>query len=412
MKIVDKLKSLQGNATFDTVSKMLLTINKSITIKRFNDSDELFLVHNDYNKKNNDTLYRECRSFVMAIKDGNAKIVSYSHETIIEEEPEGNAKMYETFEGTMISMFFYDKWYFVTSRCTDIDKSFFYNSQVTFGNMLDDCLRNMNMNRESFTSQFETFDHMYSFVIVHHQNKYIKDYTEQFGENYAKLVLVIERENNTLHPCHLSEIEHVIRPRLITDDSADCVLYQVYDEARHTIRYYKKMSEKYRLAVKRKPNFSNVWYSYIQIFRDNDKNYTIDMYRKENNINDNNKFNITGMIHLLYKESASLLLQLVSHFTEFRGDAFIKVNCDDYNEMDNYIYSGVKKQIATIQVLWRNGTIYDSNSVLTYLRKHVSVQQFVHLLKGIRALDKFDFFEIKNKYYKNYLHFLIKQLNS
>lgn len=417
MEIVNKLNSLQGNATFDTVSEMLFAIDDSITIKKFKDNDELFLVHNDYMNNNDSTLYRECRSFVMAIKDGNAKIVSYSHESITEGIPEGEVEMQEAFEGTMITMFYYDRWRFVTSRCTDIDKSFFYNSKVTFGTMLDDCLRNMNTDRVLFANQLGDTNHMYSFVLVHHRNKYIRDYTDRFGENYAKLVLVGERENDTLIPCTPSTILDVIVPQTVTDNDHDCIICKVYDNERNTYRYYKKLSESYQIAMKRKPNFSNVWYSYFQIFLNNDKEHTIDMYMKENNIDDNymmdeNKINVTGMIYLLYKESATTLLDLVTHFTQFNGDTFTKINCDDYEKMNNHVYNNVKKQIATLQNLYRIGTIYNSNGVLNHLRKHVPVYQFVQILKGIYALRNQEFFEIKDKYYEKYLQFLINELNS
>ena len=417
MEIVNKLNLLQGNATFDTVSEMLFSIDDSITIKKFKDNDELFLVHNDFNKDNNDTLYKECRSFVMAIKDGNAKIVSYSHENISEETPkDDNVEMQEAFEGTLITMFYYDRWRFVTSRCTDIDSSFFYNSKITFGNMFDDCLRNMNTDRVLFANQFGSFDHIYSFVLVHHENKYIKDYTDRYGENYTKLVLVGDRDD-MLVPCTLKSYPGIELPQTIINDDVDCVIYKVFDESRQTYKYYKKLSDNYQLAIKRKPNFSNVWYSYFQIFINNEKEFTIDMFRKENNITDeytlnNNKINITGMIYLLYRESASLLMNLVMHFTKFEGNTFTKINSEDYEKMNSHVFNNIKKQIATLQSLIRIGTIHNTNGIVTHLRKHVSVYQFVHVLKGIQALNNYDFCEITDEYYENYLNFLINQLNS
>lgn len=419
MEIVTKLNALQGDINTSNVIDVLIDIDESITVKRFPDNDSLLLVHTDFNDNNNNsTLYNECRSFVVAVKDNVAKIVSYSHETIVNDKPNTtNIVFEESFEGTMVSLFFYDdKWHYHTTRCTDVDASYFYNSNITFGKMFDDCLSKVNMNRDTFTQHLNR-DHMYSFVIVHYENKSIINYSDRFGDNYAQLVLVVERDSELINVPFTSSDYYIVPRVLESAENSDCTICKVYDETRRTYKYYKVYSEQYALQKKRNPNFSNVWYSYIQIFLNNDKEYGVDAYRKDHNITTQyvvagNPLNITGMIHLLYKETATIMLELVTHFTTFENERYIKINGDDYDLMDNSVYNNVKKQIAVLQNLVNCGIITNTNGIVTHMRKHVSVYEFIHVIKGILALQQFDFFTINNTYYINYSDFLMNEIRN
>ena len=418
MEIVTKLNSLQGDVTTDTVIDMLFKIDESITVKRFKDNDTLLLVHTDFNNDNVSNIHNECRSFVIAVNDNKATIVSYSHETIVEGNPDSTDIIYEeSFEGTLTSLFFHDnKWHFHTSRCTDVDSSYFHDSDITFGKMFNDCLMKMNLNRETFAQHLDQ-THMYSFVIVHYENKYITDYSDRFGEKYAQLVLVVERDSD-VKPVTLTPSDHYIVPRVLENaENTGCTICKVYDEDRSTYKYYKIYSDEYATQMKRNPNFSNVWYSYIQIFLNNDKEYGVNVYRQQHNITTeyivaNNPVNITGMIHLLYKETATLLLNLVTHFTTFSGGQYTKVNSKDYEMLSDNVYNNVKKQIAVLQNLVNRGTITNTNGIVSHLRKHVSVYQFIHIIRGILTMRQFDFFTIDNSYYINYGKFMMNEISN
>lgn len=419
MEIVKLLNTLE-NATVNDVIDTMTGIDDSITVKRFKDEEDILLVHNEFNNKgDNSILYDECRSFVVAVENGMAKIISYSHETIHEGKTFTEESLTEeSFEGTLVSAFFYNsKWRFHTSRCTDIDSSYFYDSKTSFGDMFDDCLTRVGKDRLSFAENLNV-EHMYSFVIVHHKNKYITDYSDRFGDNYAQLVLVVERERSTLELLNSEATEVYIVPRSgILDNSANCIIHRVFDETRNTFKYYKVYSDEYVREMKRNPNFSNIWYSYIQIFLNNEKEYNIDAFRQKKNITEeyvvaNSPVNITGMIHLLYKETASLLMNLVTHFTVFNGDSYTKINSNDYELMDEPVYNNIKKQLAVLQNLVKNQIITNANGIVSHLRKHVSVYQFTHIVRGLIKLRQHDFFTLTNSYYINYGNFLLEQIGN
>lgn len=418
MEIVKLLNTLE-NTTIENVIDVISGIDETITIKKFKDDENILLVHNDFiNKGNNTTLCNECRSFVVTVENGMAKIISYSHETIQDNKPfVAESDTEESFEGTLVSAFYHnDKWRFHTSRCVDIDSSYFYDSKTSFGDMFNDCLNKINKDRITFTDNLNT-EHMYSFVIVHYKNKYITDYSDRFGDNYAQLVLVIERECNTLNLIKSETTDMYIIPQSgIVDNNSNCIIHKVFDETRNTYKYYKVYSQKYIDEMKRNPNYSNIWYSYIQIFLNNEKEYNIDAFREKRNITDeyfvaNNAINITGMIHLLYKETASLLMNLVTHFTVFKGDTYVKINSDDYSLMNEPEYNIIKKQLTILQNLVKKNTIINVDGIVSHLRKYVTIHQFIKIIKGLIKLRQYDFFTLANTYYINYGNFLLEQTN-
>ena len=432
LEIVTSLKQLDGNATIDNVITHFMEIDPSITIKKFNPDGNIILVHNDFKSNNTSNIYNECRSLVVKVENYCAKIISYSHETIQSKEMdkfefmEGD-KFEESFEGTLVSIFYHDgKWYFITPRCTDIDSSHFHSHEVSFGKMFDDCLKKMDLDRESFTKELNK-EHCYSFVIVHHLNKYIYDYTEQYGPEYAKLVFVIEREINNY--CHINDtfpdIPSLIYPReFFTLDKAkehlnneQYFLCKRYDEERSTYQYFKIQTPEYIKICRRKPNYNNVWYCYLQIYLNNEPDFTVNDYRIVNNIETQYKVNnrntdITGMIYLLYKETAKVLMDMVLHFTEFdyEKQSFTKINTMDYEVMDDMKYNIIKKQIATLQNLVRLNKITDSTGIISHLRKFVTVTQFVNILRGLDSLKIMTFCKFDNKYYESYVTLLLSEL--
>ena len=81
LTIVQQLEALNGKADIDTITQLFNDIDPSICIKPYKDESNLLLIHNDFNSKNVTNIYKECRSFTLAIDNLVAKIVSYSHET-------------------------------------------------------------------------------------------------------------------------------------------------------------------------------------------------------------------------------------------------------------------------------------------------------------------------------------------
>ena len=419
LHIVNKLTELDGIATLDSVTELFSNIDSNITIKKFTADGNLLLVHNSFYSTKDIDIYNECRSFVVKISDNNAKIIAYTHETMPTINTSAFTKgendiLEEGFEGTLVNMFYDDdKWYFCTSRCTDMDASYFHDTDTTFGEMFDQCLREFDMDRDSFTSQFDKTQN-YNFVIVHHYNKYVIDYNTRFGNDYAKLILVATYNGFTRVTSN--EYGNIITPQRYdsVEDCTNIAICRRYDESRNTYKYLKLQTIDYTRLCNRKPKFANNWYSYIHIFTLNDSTFTIDDFRRENNIVEeytmnNKKIDIVGMIHLLYKRTATTLMNLINHFTDFdhANNSFTKKNTKDYQKLSAIL----GQQIAVFQGLIRKGTIRTASNAVSHLRKYVTTNQFINIIKAINDIKDESFCNINDEYYQNYVTFLLSRIN-
>jgi hypothetical protein len=178
--------------------------------------DGLVLLYHKYETPVTSELQRECRSLV--IDKQTHKIVSYSCETplINKKGLEFIEKLYDKdwdkkalplinmiitqcYEGTYLSVFYHNnKWYVSTRRCLDSSDSKLNQESESKNHyeMFLDILRK---------AGYETFDDFcmvldkhksYYFVLIHHQNKHIIDYTVEFGDNYTNLCLTSVRDEN------------------------------------------------------------------------------------------------------------------------------------------------------------------------------------------------------------------------
>ena len=125
------------------------------------------------------------------------------------EHNDNTMKIYKCYEGTLMSLFFNKgKWYLSTRRCLD-SKSSIWNQHSHFDLFMEV------INEEGF----ETFDdftknlnenYCYNFILIHHNNKNIVDYTKKFGENYKKLCLAFVRNKNDLTEIEYNKIENIM----------------------------------------------------------------------------------------------------------------------------------------------------------------------------------------------------------
>lgn len=190
----------------------------ALQVKHFFANKNLILLHNTYKRMDVSyfqNLYDECRSIVLdfSAPDGKNVVVSYAHpipERINDEQY--LLKMKDTdecevsYEGTVVTVYNYqNRWFFGTSSCPTIDSSRYFHPTKTHGAMLDDVLanivgENVPTNKEESMALRQAFAEKcldtakaYAFVLVHHQNSHIMDYTSTMGENYARLVHIVTR---------------------------------------------------------------------------------------------------------------------------------------------------------------------------------------------------------------------------
>lgn len=179
---------------------------KGVLSKDYED-DGLILLYHKYDAPITNELERECRSLV--IDRSTLKIKSYSCETpLINKEGMEylltNATEQQItnicYEGTYLSVFYHnDKWYVSTRRCLNSQESIYNPSENTNAKSHYDMF--MDIITKAGYPSFNDFcgnlniNNSYYFVLIHHQNKHVIDYTSVFGEKYERICLTTVRDS-------------------------------------------------------------------------------------------------------------------------------------------------------------------------------------------------------------------------
>lgn len=209
------------NTNNDTYSNSLIKIMKKyniwpcLQVKKFKDENGLILLHNTY--KRDDVgrfqeIYEQCRSVVIDFsqKENNI-VVSYANNIPVRvnvneyiSNIEKTDIYSEAYDGTMITVYNYNGiWYFGTSSCPDVNISKFANPNKNHGIMLDEVL--LSYFKESIKEEISGYSedisqklrnmfvtHLdpniaYEFVLLHHENIHIIDYSSIYGIGYQLL---------------------------------------------------------------------------------------------------------------------------------------------------------------------------------------------------------------------------------
>lgn len=183
--------------------------------------DGLMLLYHKFDSPITNELERECRSLV--IDRSTLQIKSYSCETPrLNKEGMDYLITHSTnlqiinpcYEGTLLSVFYHgDKWYVSTRRCLNSNESIFCSTlgehnehQISHYDMFNDVLRRAGyLDFNDFSKKLNQLNSYY-FVLIHHKNKNIIDYSKFFGENYACACLT------TIRDCNLKELDIYEQP--------------------------------------------------------------------------------------------------------------------------------------------------------------------------------------------------------
>ena len=190
-------------------SKSLIKVLKkynywpALQVKKFKGIKNLVLLHNTYIREDVEEykeLYNNCRSIILDFEGPEKNkniVVSYSNSIPVrfnqseyDSNYNQNDELYEAYDGTAITCYYYNnKWHFGTTSCPDINTSWYSHPTKTHGKMLDETLCELlNIQDELVVrSKFcELLDKevCYLFILIHHENKHIIDYTSLLGENY------------------------------------------------------------------------------------------------------------------------------------------------------------------------------------------------------------------------------------
>jgi hypothetical protein len=191
----------------DNITKLKKTLYDNGVLTKEYLEENLMLLYHKYDSPITTELERECRSLVIDLN--SLKIKSYSCESprLNKEGQELLANSTEKqiittcYEGTYLSLFHHnDKWYNSTRRCLDSNKSIFTIGDIQVNmshfNMFEEILKKAGYdNFDNFCSRLDT-NKSYYFVLIHHKNKHIIDYSSQFGNEYGCACLTSIRDEN------------------------------------------------------------------------------------------------------------------------------------------------------------------------------------------------------------------------
>jgi hypothetical protein len=361
---------------------------KNILTKDYVD-EGLMLIYHKYDQKNSSDLEMECRSIV--IDRNTRKIISYSCEnplinmdafnyllesSIQVNSPEpnilSNKIITKCYEGSLLSLFFKDKWFLSTRRCLNSQDSIWGNEDKSHYNMFLDVLNN---------SGFETFDsftdilckdHCYHFVLIHYQNKNIVDYVSQFGNEYKKLVLAFLRNKDTQQELDLYDsktitnlkLDKILSNNIFISEKIDSlesfdisnqenqyqlpplnegVIIKVFDSDLKKNKLYKLQTKSYQFA-KSIGTEKNIFMGLIYLYqKDKVKDYLNDKTNQHlrkilNPINIQESYDTIGVIDALFKVLTSELFELFKKLWDIKTG----------KHLNNELYSLLPKEYKDI----------------------------------------------------------------
>lgn len=216
-----------------------------------------------------------------------------------------NVVVQESYEGTMLTVYYHGKWNVSTRRCIDAYQSTWVKNK-SFGDLFDDIIKSKFESTEVFFNILDK-NYCYHFILVHHMNNNITNYdkkmnVDQFKELYHVLTTELYTLNEVMFPINgISVIENKNYNNindLVLDlnniGNNDMINKSVTTEG-YVLRVYqgeiykspfviiKLQTELYKELKKTRPNNNNMYCWFLELFCKNKLNETIIYFPKYNN---------------------------------------------------------------------------------------------------------------------------------
>lgn len=348
------------NAANGSYANCLITLLKKyhlwpmMKVKKFKGRDDIVLLHNTYIRNNVDNfkeLYEQCRSIVLdfSLNCCNNIVVTYansiperiSYNNYISTLYSAEDKVYEAYDGTIITVYNYkDEWYFGTSSCPDANSSKFSHPTKRHGNMFDEILFKYfkqhitgeevsALTTDEISSKLRSLfvQHLdpsmaYEFIIIHHENKHIIDYTPLLGDNYMEMFHINTKHRNSLvendimssivptlleigvkYPLPFNNIQEAYAHINSNNLSYGLIIKKIISDK---VKLYKISTDAINYREETDPCHPNAWMNILSVYMKNKTEYTIKDYIANYNpyINlpvDNNgqKIDPTYLVHTI-----------------------------------------------------------------------------------------------------------------
>jgi hypothetical protein len=305
-------------------------------MSKYDENDNIMLLYHKFDMTTNNEFQQECRSLVLDIE--TLQVVSYTcpnpiinknAQQFLLNNTDLNLDIYKCYEGTVMSLYNHkNKWYLSTRRCLDSKDSIW--TDTNYYDMFMDVLNKENITFDEFTSRLNpTFGYYY--ILIHYKNKYVIDYTSQYGQDYTKLCLVFVRNKETQCEVENYELEsnytNIFKPeKMSMEDFAnenqnlsvnvniEGIIIKTMKNNKHYL--FKLQTKSYQFCKAIGPN-SNIIKGYLYLYQNGSlKSYIAnnkDHKNLEKIVNPHNPselFDTIGVVDSVFKVLTSELFEL------------------------------------------------------------------------------------------------------
>jgi hypothetical protein len=414
-----------------------------LKVKKFKNDNNLVLLHNSYFNKDNNLEYKElfdqCRSIVLDFSKslGNNIIVSYNNsiperitiDDYLKDNNNSTDKCYMALDGTMITVYNHNGvWHFGTTGCPDINKSKFSSPDKKHGYMFDEILYEMfkssvDINDPDISIKLRNFLtsllnplYSYEFVMIHHENKHIIDYTNELGDKYKYLFHINSKNRITLQEENLENnplVNYGIKYLSAFNTTTDAILYLNSNPncygiiAKRNNKLYKISSIQILENEEYNACNSNVWYNLLYVYMLNKKEFKIINFLNKYAVNYTPLYDINNvvidpqlLIDIVMNTIKEVLYNLYISTTKYynRYKRF-KVNMD----LDKTLNPVLRFHLAQLrhqQITICKNHILKKNNIFNYLCKNNNIKNIKILIKHFLTNNIYDIPE-QNMYYLN-----------
>jgi len=405
---------------------------KSIMCKLY-EEDNLLLVYHLYNIESKTRLEQECRSLVIDTK--TFKVISFSCPTpVCNKQAQQmllnnniiNPTFFRCYEGSLVSLFHHNnKWYLSTRRCLNSIDSMW--NEVSHFEMFSDVLKLENLSFEDFCGTLDQTK-SYHFVLIHHKLKNIINYSNVFGDNYAKLCLAFVRDKETQNEDlnhklpNLTNYTNIFLPDEVSmndfSDENKNIDLEVSNEGVITNlninnqSYLLKFQNLSYQFCKARGSEANIYKGYIYLYQsgilkqylsnyENHKNYG----KIVNPYNSSEFFDTVGVVDSVFKVLTSELFELFKMLWNFKtyehlNESLYQILPKEYKDV-LFALRGIYFQIRTNNINNQNKTLFGIKDIYNYL-KNIDIDQLCALLRQRKLMfnwiisDKNDLQNLKN----------------
>ena len=310
---------------------------KKYILTKYDEENNLMLLYHKFDQPTNSKLERECRSLVIDMN--TLSVVAYTCENpicnneaqqlLINNPNETTSiNVFRCYEGSLLSLFnVNNKWFLSTRRCLD-SKTSIWNERSHY-DMFMDVLNKEGLSFDEFTSKLNP-ERGYYFVLIHHENKSVINYTSLFGDNYTKLCIAFIRDKNTQEEVddQVTGYQHIFMADVVDIKTFDednkflninlshegIIMKLRYNNVKDQLLKLQTVSYQFCRAL---GNDSNIFKGYIYLYQVNvledyiNNSQTHKSYSKIiNPKNTDESYDTVGVIHSTFKVLTSELFEL------------------------------------------------------------------------------------------------------